>query len=176
MNKRQRDYHNTKGILKAAISRLKSGDITNPNLLLRAKNGKSIKINRTNVEQEAGLSNGALKRHEDLFILIEQAESERLYCDDATSSSETPNSKLVLKLKEDVRSLRKQKADLGEKVDRLSLELHKKDELLKFYIEQADELYTALWERLPPQDHELRISSSKQFNNVVELKKRELEI
>jgi hypothetical protein len=59
----------TKNKLIKALERLLEGKPENRDLRKKAREGK-LKINNSTVEKEAGLSVGALRRHEDVQIMV----------------------------------------------------------------------------------------------------------
>ncbi|MEZ9589609.1 bacterioferritin comigratory protein [Vibrio breoganii] len=79
----------TKKKLIEALERLLSGDVaklTSKELRNKARKGK-LKINNSNVEKEAGLSAGALRRHGDVVLMIKNKSLEvQVAQDEATDS------------------------------------------------------------------------------------------
>ena len=62
----------TKNKLIKALERLLDSDVTklaSKELRNKARQGK-LKINNSNVEKEAGLSAGALRRHDDVVLML----------------------------------------------------------------------------------------------------------
>ncbi|BCN24787.1 MULTISPECIES: bacterioferritin comigratory protein [Vibrio] len=79
----------TKKKLIDALERLLSGDVaklTSRELRNKARKGK-LKINNSNVEKEAGLSVGALRRHNDVILMIKNKSLEVQVAQDETSDS-----------------------------------------------------------------------------------------
>ncbi|ODY12460.1 bacterioferritin comigratory protein [Vibrio parahaemolyticus] len=79
----------TKKKLIDALERLLSGDLaklTSRELRNKARKGK-LKINNSNVEKEAGLSAGALRRHKDVVLMIKNKSLEVQVTQDETADS-----------------------------------------------------------------------------------------
>ncbi|EKL9962481.1 bacterioferritin comigratory protein [Vibrio parahaemolyticus] len=79
----------TKKKLIDALERLLSGDVaklTSRELRNKARKGK-LKINNSNVEKEAGLSVGALRRHNDVVLMIKNKSLEVQVTQDETADS-----------------------------------------------------------------------------------------
>ncbi|HGS5597487.1 TPA: bacterioferritin comigratory protein [Vibrio parahaemolyticus] len=79
----------TKKKLIDALERLLSGDVaklTSRELRNKARKGK-LKINNSNVEKEAGLSAGALRRHNDVVLMIKNKSLEVQVTQDETADS-----------------------------------------------------------------------------------------
>ncbi|EGQ8083017.1 bacterioferritin comigratory protein [Vibrio parahaemolyticus] len=79
----------TKKKLIDALERLLSGDVaklTSRELRNKARKGK-LKINNSNVEKEAGLSAGALRRHKDVVLMIKNKSLEVQVTQDETADS-----------------------------------------------------------------------------------------
>ncbi|EJB0384858.1 bacterioferritin comigratory protein [Vibrio parahaemolyticus] len=77
----------TKKKLIDALERLLSGDVaklTSRELRNKARKGK-LKINNSNVEKEAGLSVGALRRHNDVVLMIKNKSLEVQVTQDETA-------------------------------------------------------------------------------------------
>ncbi|CAH7104974.1 bacterioferritin comigratory protein [Vibrio splendidus] len=79
----------TKNKLINALERLLGGDVeslTSRELRNKARKGK-LKINNSNVEKEAGLSAGALRRHNDVVLMIKNKSLEVQVTQDETADS-----------------------------------------------------------------------------------------
>ena len=100
----------TKNKLINALERLLEGKPENRELRKKAREGK-LKINNSTVEKEAGLSVGALRRHEDVRIMVESKSLEARAAQD--NSSQSPIDVLqaeVKQLKSDKTQANKKKA------------------------------------------------------------------
>jgi hypothetical protein len=76
----------TKNKLLRALERLLNDEPDNRELRIKARSGK-LKINNSNVEKEAGLSVGALRRHEDIQILVTNKSLEARTTQSSSSTS-----------------------------------------------------------------------------------------
>ncbi|MFA0402740.1 bacterioferritin comigratory protein [Vibrio sp. 10N.222.52.C12] len=76
----------TKSKLVKALGRLLDGSPENRELRKKAREGK-LKINNSTVEKEAGLSVGALRRHEDVRVMVESKSLEARAAQDNSSQS-----------------------------------------------------------------------------------------
>ncbi|AZG36414.1 bacterioferritin comigratory protein [Shewanella psychromarinicola] len=76
----------TKNKLLKALERLLNDEPENRELRIKARAGK-LKINNSNVEKEAGLSVGALRRHEDIQILVTNKSLEARTTQSSSSTS-----------------------------------------------------------------------------------------
>ncbi|RTR38931.1 bacterioferritin comigratory protein [Shewanella canadensis] len=76
----------TKNKLINALERLLEGKPENRELRKKAREGK-LKINNSTVEKEAGLSVGALRRHEDVQIMVKNKSLEARAAHDSSSTS-----------------------------------------------------------------------------------------
>lgn len=101
----------TKNKLIKALERLLDGDVTklaSKELRNKAREGK-LKINNSNVEKEAGLSAGALRRHNDVALMIKNKSLEMQVAQD-----ETTNSPIDV-LQKEIKSLKGERAQANKK-------------------------------------------------------------
>ncbi len=101
----------TKNKLIKALERLLDGDgtkLTSRELRNKARKGK-LKINNSNVEKEAGLSAGALRRHDDVVLMIKNKSLEIQIAQD-----ETANSPIEV-LQKEIKSLKGERAQANKK-------------------------------------------------------------
>ncbi|EJG2018279.1 bacterioferritin comigratory protein [Vibrio parahaemolyticus] len=101
----------TKNKLIKALERLLDGDVTkltSRELRNKARKGK-LKINNSNVEKEAGLSAGALRRHDDVVLIIKNKSLEMQIAQD-----ETANSPIEV-LQKEIKSLKGERAQANKK-------------------------------------------------------------
>ncbi len=101
----------TKNKLIKALERLLDGDVTklaSKELRNKARQGK-LKINNSNVEKEAGLSAGALRRHNDVALMIKNKSLEMQVAQD-----ETTNSPIDV-LQKEIKSLKGERAQANKK-------------------------------------------------------------
>jgi hypothetical protein len=98
----------TKSKLLKALERLLEGKPENRELRKKAREGK-LKINNSAVEKEAGLSVGALRRHEDVQAIIKTKSLENRVSQD--TSSQTP----IDVLEAEVKQLKQDKTQANKK-------------------------------------------------------------
>ncbi|MDA0110293.1 bacterioferritin comigratory protein [Vibrio mediterranei] len=101
----------TKKKLIEALERLLSGDVaklTSKELRNKARKGK-LKINNSNVEKEAGLSAGALRRHGDVVLMIKNKSLEVQVAQDETA--DTP----IEVLQKEIKALKGERAQANRK-------------------------------------------------------------
>ncbi|CAH7023198.1 conserved hypothetical protein [Vibrio coralliirubri] len=101
----------TKNKLIKALERLLNGDVANlTSRELRNKARKSkLKINNSNVEKEAGLSTGALRRHNDVVLMIKNKSLEVQVAQDETVDSP------VEVLQKEIKALKGERAKANKK-------------------------------------------------------------
>lgn len=101
----------TKNKLISALERLLDGDITkltSKELRNKARKGK-LKINNSNVEKEAGLSAGALRRHDDVVLMIKNMSLEAQLAQDETTHSP------IEVLQKEIKSLKGERTQANKK-------------------------------------------------------------
>lgn len=101
----------TKNKLIKALERLLDGDVTklaSKELRNKARKGK-LKINNSNVEKEAGLSAGALRRHDDVVLMIKNKSLEVQVAQDETTDSP------IDVLQKEIKSLKGERAQANKK-------------------------------------------------------------
>lgn len=168
MNKRDRDVQQTKQDLRDALARLVEGKPEHIEFREKLRTGKTIKINNSNVEKEAGKGNQALKRHPEIKMEIEKCESERLY-GQANTPEYTGIDPVTLRTKERLSKSIEQRKKLNSDNVKLREELDRKNVLLKSHISHMDEMLAALWDAIPPEEIELRMESVKKLAEVINI-------
>lgn len=101
----------TKNKLIKALERLLDSDVTklaSKELRNKARKGK-LKINNSNVEKEAGLSAGALRRHDDVVLMIKNKSLEVQVAQDETTDSP------IDVLQKEIKSLKGERAQANKK-------------------------------------------------------------
>ncbi|ANQ17722.1 bacterioferritin comigratory protein [Vibrio natriegens] len=101
----------TKNKLIKALGRLLDGDVTkltSKELRNKARKGK-LKINNSNVEKEAGVSAGALRRHNDVVLMIKNKSLEVQVAQDETTDSP------IEVLQKEIKSLKGERAQANKK-------------------------------------------------------------
>ena len=136
MNLRVTEKEKTKQSLREAIERLKNGNITAKALLGK----KSLKINRLNVEIEAGMSKGALRHHPDIVAEINALAS-------SASQSDLPEEKSVTQVQ--VEELKKKVALKDGLRKQYYDELVVTQEAMKTQLAVHHELIVALFNKIP---------------------------
>ena len=98
----------TKSKLVKALGRLLDGSPENRELRKKAREGK-LKINNSTVEKEAGLSVGALRRHEDVRVMVESKSLE------ARAAQDNSNQSPIDVLQAEVKQLKSDKTQANKK-------------------------------------------------------------
>ncbi|HCH2102059.1 TPA: hypothetical protein NKR60_005207 [Vibrio parahaemolyticus] len=194
MNKRQKNYHATKKLFREALARLVTGEVTNVELRSR----KRIKINPSTVEIEAEKSNGSIGRHPDVKKEIEvvadkiengikvtdevlKAIRAGLPIDANESVSISPvnvkNTNTYKKIHKRYTTANKRRKYFEMKYEKVQEELRRKDRELNDEIATRDEMFAALWNALPSNLVEERMTAMKRLADVVNIQdaKREKE-
>lgn len=168
MNKRELDVQQTKQDLRNALARLTEGKPEYIEFREKLRAGKTIKINNSNVEKEAGKGNQALKRHPEIKMEIERCESERLYGQTITLEYSGIDP-VALRTKERLSKSIEQRKKLNSANVKLKEELDRKNILLKSHISHMDEMLAALWDAIPPEGIESRMESVKKLAEVIDI-------
>ncbi len=98
----------TKNKLLQALERLLEGKPENRELRKKAREGK-LKVNNSTVEKEAGLSVGALRRHEDIRVMIKTKSLE------AQASLDSSNQTPIDVLRAEIKQLKQDKGQANRK-------------------------------------------------------------
>jgi hypothetical protein len=98
----------TKNKLIKALERLLEGKPENRELRKKAREGK-LKINNSTVEKEAGLSVGALRRHEDVQKMVKNKSLE------ARATQDGPSKSPIEVLQAEVKQLKSEKTQANKK-------------------------------------------------------------
>ena len=162
--------------LREALQRLVEKRPTSRELKKKLKDNK-LKINVSNVEKEAGLSNGAAKRYLELKERIESAEAERIYGTSEVSDAAVREHPIYIKTKE---NLAKAKAE----IQRLKLESQSNNAKLDRYKERIKgqavrmhQMNIAMWNQIPNEKKHVELMIDVQDmasnSNVLDFKKRE---
>ncbi|MDE1318233.1 hypothetical protein L9X50_09465 [Vibrio aestuarianus] len=151
----------TEKALLDALSRLIQNKPKNTDLKLRLQRKGFIKISKSVVEIEAGLSNGSSKRHPGVLKAIENANTTP-----DISENEPSESKLIeqsyrySKLEKKYNRSLENRKKAEDKIESLKEELERKDEILEHHLAKEHELMVCLWNAIPPADIESRILHS----------------
>lgn len=151
--------------LMAALERLIAKTPTNRELKQKLKNNK-LKIAVSNVEKEAGLSNGAAKHYPAIKELIEIAERDRIYGISEVADTVVKSQPLYIKTKEDLvkakEEIKKLKADLAVKNQKI-------DEYKRLLKEQAVMMHSmnvAMWQQIPFEKKNIKLMQDVQGNVI----------
>ncbi|MFS1912646.1 hypothetical protein [Vibrio sp. 10N.286.48.B7] len=125
-----------------AISRIKEQTYTHKEL----KKKKVVKLNRSNVEKEAGLSAGALRHHPDIVKMIQGANPNRS-AEDAAS------------LTQKVDELKASNRELKAENSRYKKDAEQADKTLKKHQSEYHQTVTALFFKIPIDEREEAIKS-----------------
>jgi hypothetical protein len=156
MNLRTTEKEKTKQILREAIERIKSGNITAKALLGK----KAVKINRLTVEIEAGMSKGALRHHPDIVAEIK-----------AIGSGSLPGSQQVEKQVTPVEVLKKKVALKDGLRKQYYNELIAIKSAMSIQMASHHELIVALFDKIPTEVRN-ELFKSTQGVNVVNFPKK----
>ncbi|CAH1545867.1 conserved hypothetical protein [Vibrio harveyi] len=167
--KRRRNPQQTKKALLDALDRLVRQEPEHPDLKDQIAAGKEVKIHKSNVEKEAGLSNNAAKGHQDVLDAIEATLVRKEFGDSNITDDVVKRHPAYQNLKEkydssleDRKKLRKQKKDH-------QAELERKDEAISKHLAHTHELLVSLWNAIPPQDVDSRMRAAKDLANVIDV-------
>ncbi|TLS80543.1 hypothetical protein [Photobacterium damselae] len=125
-----------------AISRIKEQTYTNKEL----KKKKVVKLNRSNVEKEAGLSAGALRHHPDIVKVIQGA--------NPNHSAED-----VVSLAQKIGELEASNSKLKAESTRYKMNAKQAEDTLKEHQSEYHQIVTALFFKIPIHEREEAIKS-----------------
>ncbi|WP_348236463.1 bacterioferritin comigratory protein [Vibrio parahaemolyticus] len=153
----------TKNKLLKALERLLEGKPENRELRKKAREGK-LKINNSTVEKEAGLSVGALRRHEDVQVIIKTKSLEdRVSQDD---SSQTP----IDVLQAEVKQLKQDKTKANRKKKEYLDLARSHEQALAIQAANHIKMVQELMEMLPESEREKAMDKvvSSRPDNIIE--------
>ncbi|WP_299140986.1 hypothetical protein [uncultured Vibrio sp.] len=143
----------TEARLREALERLKNNSPITQGHKAKLRANKPLKINKSSVEKEAGLSNGATKHYPNLINDIENAEADRLHGDKgaivALTSRDVKASPLYQQLEAKLEKAKAARKAAEDRVLELKAECNRKDIALNEKIIEIDELIASLWELIP---------------------------
>lgn len=162
--------------LRDALKRLVDKKPTNRELKRKYENNK-LKIVVSNVEKEAGLSNGAARRYPETKVLIESAETARVHGTNDVPDAVVRAQPIYIKIKEDFdrakKEIKKLKAELVEKDEKLA----DYKERLKFQTAKMHQMSVAMWKHIPDEIKHVEIMIDAQGigdkSNILNFNKRE---
>ncbi|EJG0497552.1 hypothetical protein DFX49_RS20865, partial [Vibrio parahaemolyticus] len=139
--------------LRQAFERLKANTPTNRKYQLKVKANKPLRITKSGVEKEAGLSNGALKHYPELIREIEDAEAERIHGSSDSQQElavdDVKSSPIYKQLEAKLERCEEERKKAKITIARLSEECDRKDAALNEKIAEIDELITSMWQQIP---------------------------
>lgn len=162
--------------LRAALERLIAQQPTNRELKQKLRANK-LKIVVSNVEKEAGLSNGAAKHYPNIKAFIESAEAERIHGASNVADAVIRIQPLYVKAKDD---LAKAKDEIKKLRAELELKNEKLDNYKKLLKEQSVRMHqmnVAMWDDIPEENKHIKLMLNVQSmgnqSNVLDFKNRE---
>jgi hypothetical protein len=153
----------TKNKLINALERLLDGSPENRELRKKAREGK-LKINNSTVEKEAGLSVGALRRHEDVRVMVESKSLEARAAQD--NSSQSP----IDVLQAEVKQLKSDKTQANKKKKEYLDLARSHEQALAVQAATHIKMIQALMEMLPASEREKAMDKvvNTRPDNIVE--------
>ncbi|MFB1075076.1 bacterioferritin comigratory protein [Vibrio diabolicus] len=156
----------TKKKLIDALERLLSGDVaklTSRELRNKARKGK-LKINNSSVEKEAGLSAGALRRHNDVVLMIKNKSLEVQVAQDETADSP------IEVLQKEIKALKGERAQANKKKKEYYDEAQSNKEALAVQAAAHIKVVQELMEMLPASEREKAMDKiiNTRPDNIVE--------
>ncbi|MDZ5121269.1 bacterioferritin comigratory protein [Vibrio parahaemolyticus] len=156
----------TKKKLIDALERLLSGDVaklTSRELRNKARKGK-LKINNSSVEKEAGLSAGALRRHNDVVLMIKNKSLEVQVAQDETADSP------IEVLQKEIKALKGERAQANKKKKEYYDEAQSNKEALAVQAAAHIKVVQELMDMLPASEREKAMDKiiNTRPDNIVE--------
>ncbi|BBL89541.1 hypothetical protein VroAM7_21940 [Vibrio rotiferianus] len=156
----------TKKKLIDALERLLSGDVaklTSRELRNKARKGK-LKINNSSVEKEAGLSAGALRRHNDVVLMIKNKSLEVQVAQDETADSP------IEVLQKEIKALKGERTQANKKKKEYYDEAQSHKEALAAQAATHIKIVQDLMEMLPASEREKAMDKvvNTRPDNIVE--------
>ncbi|MEZ8957175.1 bacterioferritin comigratory protein [Vibrio lentus] len=156
----------TKNKLIKALERLLDGDVaklTSRELRNKARKGK-LKINNSNVEKEASLSAGALRRHKDVVLMIKNKSLEVQVAQDETIDSP------IEVLQKEIKSLKGERVQANKKKKEYYDETQSHKEALAVQAATHIKMIQELMEMLPASEREKAMDKvvNTRSDNIVE--------
>lgn len=159
----------TENRLHEALQRLITRTPNAKEFWLKVQAGKPLRITKSGVEKEAGLSNGALKHYPSIVEDIEEAEAIRVHGGSRTSqdldTDDVKASPLYKQLEEKLESVNKAKKAAEATVSELREECYRKDAALNEKTAELDEVIASMWELIPREQQ--RESIIEKMENIV---------
>ena len=167
MNSRDNSYKQTKHELRVAIQNIRDGQLTSPELIEKTKAGKTVKLNKQNVEIEAGKGNGVISKY---HVDIENEINTILT---ATSQpfgdiSSHPDYKDLVKTNQ---YLKEKNKTLTKRNKFLLAEISNKDTVIEKELTKVNNMLAALWEAIPTSERQARMRAAHQLAEIVHISK-----
>ena len=163
------ELSSTERQLRDALARLVHQKPINRELKQKLKANK-LKIVVSNVEKEAGLSNGSARRYPETKALIESAEANRVHGVSNVSDTVVRGHPLHIKAKEDLDKAKKE-------IKKLKREIGDYKKRLKSQAVRMHQMTVAMWEHMPEECKHIElmidVETTGATGNVLEFKKRE---
>lgn len=170
------ELSSTEKQLRDALQRLVDKRPTNRELKQKLKANK-LKIIVSNVEKEAGLSNGAAKRYPVTKEMTENAEGERLYGKSDVSDAVIRDHPLYKKEKDKLAKARAEIKKLQAELELKGKKLENYKECIKEQAVRMHQMNVAMWGQIPDEKKHVELMIDVQDmgmnSNVLDFKKRE---
>lgn len=168
--------NSTERQLRDALARLVDQKPINRELKQKLKANK-LKIVVSNVEKEAGLSNGSARRYPEIKALIEGAEATRVHGASNVSDNVIRSHPLHIKAKEDLDKAKKEIKKLKDEIEKKEQKLEDYKKRLKSQAVRIHEVTVAMWKHIPEECKHIELMTDMEktglTNNILEFKKRE---
>lgn len=162
--------------LRDALTRLVDQKPINKELKQKLKANK-LKIVVSNVEKEAGLSNGSARRYPEIKALIEGAEATRVHGEGNVSDNVVRSHPLHIKAKEGLDKAKQEIKKLKEDIEKKEQKLGDYKKRLKSQAVRMHEVTVAMWKHIPEECKHIElmidVEKTEATSNVREFKKRE---
>lgn len=170
------ELSSTEKQLRDALQRLVDKRPTNRELKQKLKANK-LKIIVSNVEKEAGLSNGAAKRYPVTKEMIENAEGERLYGKSDVPDAVIRAHPLYKKEKDKLEKARAEIKKLKAELELKGKKLQNYKECIKEQAVRMHQMNVAMWGQIPDEKKHVELMIDVQNmgmnSNVLDFKMRE---
>ena len=172
------DITQTEKRLREGLVRLITKSPTNIELKQKLRDNK-LKIVVSNVEKEAGLSNGAAKRYPELIELIKKSEEERIFGMNNMSVEDTVllTQPLYIKVKENLEKAKAENKKLKAELALKNGKLEEYKQLLKEQSVKMHQINVAMWGCIPDDRKHIELmrdlQSKSNQNKVIDFKRRD---
>ncbi|MEK2012407.1 bacterioferritin comigratory protein [Vibrio parahaemolyticus] len=139
-------FQRTKKALFDALERLKEGKPSSLKLKIKLQKGK-LKINRRTVEEEAGLSSGVLRNHDDVVRAIKQSANQQIAAKKELPSLSEVNAEVNAAMKARLKKQTELKEEYYDETKRLT-------DAMDTQLTAQHELVTALFNKIPLEEHD----------------------